>query len=72
MSKRKEDLGGEVVIDLMTMDEAAHYLRVTLDTLRAWKKRKLLAYYKIGGRYMFKKKDIDSFVEGCRVEACKR
>lgn len=61
--------------DLMTLDEAADYLRVNRQTLRDWVWRKrLIPYYSIGatgrrGKPMVRKADLDKFVESRLVPA---
>jgi excisionase family DNA binding protein len=56
--------------ELLTPDEAAAYLRVSLDELRDLRLRKRLAFVKFGYRSVrFRKEDLESFVKRYRVAA---
>ena len=52
----------------LTRDQAAEYLEVTPGTLKVWattKKRKL-PFYKPSGRALYKKSDLDKYIESTR------
>lgn len=49
--------------DLLKIQEAAEYLRLTVPTLRKWRFEGRLPIYKIGRTIRFSKKDLDSLIE---------
>ena len=55
--------------NLMTRVEAAKYLGLTVHTLAAWATETplRLPMIKMGSRVMYKKSDLDSFVESSRI-----
>lgn len=54
---------------LMTIYEAAEYLNLTDRTLRQWKHYgRGPAFYKLGGKLMYRKQDIDDWIETNRHE----
>lgn len=56
--------------ELVTTDEAAAYLKVSHDEVRDLRRRKRLAYVKLGYRTIrFRQQDLDAFVERNRVTA---
>ena len=56
--------------ELLTPDEAAACLKVSLDELRDLRLRKRLAFVKFGYRSVrFKREDLESFVKRYRVAA---
>jgi len=65
--------GGEGVgfrIRNNTAKEAAAYLGITLRELKGLRARKALPFYRIGHRTVtYNPKDLDAFLENCRVEA---
>lgn len=48
---------------LLNLKEAACYLHVAPDTLRMWKRERRISCYKMGSLLMFKKEDLDEFIE---------
>jgi len=54
---------------LMTREEAAKYLGLTVATLAAWATETpaRIAMIKMGSRVMYKKTDLDAFIESSRV-----
>jgi excisionase family DNA binding protein len=55
----------------MTRDELADYFRISKHTLNHWASCGMkgnLPYYKIGGTILYKKEDIDKFIEESKVE----
>ena len=61
MSERKSDL--------LTIDEAAAYLRTPKATLYGWVRTGKLASYKLGTHLLFKQSDLDAFMESRRRPA---
>ena len=56
--------------DLWTPDKAADYLGTARQTLAKWRCLKLgPAYYRLGGRILYRKEDLDAFIAGSRVDA---
>jgi hypothetical protein len=56
--------------DLWTPDKAADYLGTARQTLAKWRCLKIgPAYYRIGGRILYLKEDLDAFIAGSRVDA---
>jgi excisionase family DNA binding protein len=51
------------------VSDSARFLGVKETTIRAWVAQKRLPYYKLGRRVLFDIKDLQKFVEACRVEA---
>ncbi len=49
--------------DLMRLEDAARYLNVNVVTMRNLQRFRKLPFAKIGGKIMFRQKDIDAFVE---------
>jgi excisionase family DNA binding protein len=50
--------------DFLTLDEAAAYLRVHPDTVKAAIRRKQLAGVKIGHQWRIWRKDLEAYVHG--------
>lgn len=51
-----------------TTEECAAILKVSPKTLETWRSRgKGPKYYKVGGRVLYKKSDIEAFIEGSLV-----
>ncbi|MEM7104871.1 MAG: helix-turn-helix domain-containing protein [Bacteroidota bacterium] len=44
--------------ELLTVNEVADLFGVTAVTIHSWKKKKILAFHRIGGRVRFKKSEI--------------
>ena len=56
---------------LITTDEAAKYLRISLTTLARWrmaKHRHGPPYYKLGAMVVYKEKELNDWVESQRVK----
>jgi helix-turn-helix protein len=63
---RPRAIGGR---DLRTPVESAKYLRRAVQTLAKWRCEGVgPTYYKIGGRVLYLKDDLDSFIAGGRVD----
>lgn len=56
-------------MQLMTRDEAAQQLRVSVISLDRLRKAGKIPHRKIGGRVFFGSNDISDFLEACRVSA---
>jgi len=52
---------------LMTKREVAAYFKVTSRTVDAWMTRHLIPYCKIGRTVRFRRKDIESHLDRCRI-----
>lgn len=62
--------GAVIRIRNITAKEAAAYLGITLRELKGLRARKALPFYRIGHRTVtYSPKDLDTFLEKCRVEA---
>ena len=66
---KRNILNGVVIIDgeaMMTTREVAQLLKVHINTVRRWGNDGLLKMYRVGprGDRRFKKKDINTFVNG--------
>jgi excisionase family DNA binding protein len=57
--------------ELLTPDEAAEYLRVKPQTLAVWRttKRYDIAYVRVGARVMYRRSDLDAWLESRTVGA---
>jgi excisionase family DNA binding protein len=53
----------DVTSALMNTDEAAHYLRLSVHTVRAWSREGKLKTVKLGRLLRFRLADLDDFVE---------
>jgi len=71
MSKRKESLDSKIESGLMTSAEAGSYLRCNTDTLRVLVREKQIGHYKLGHRYMFRKEDLDAYINSNRIDPVK-
>ena len=58
-------------MDLMTRKETAEFLGIPVATLNYWATSYpgKLPYYRIGKRAVYNRKDVEAFVETCKVEA---
>jgi hypothetical protein len=55
--------------DMWLPDKAADYLGTARQTLAKWRCLKVgPSYYRIGGRILYLKQDLDSFIAGSRVD----
>ncbi len=52
---------------LLSVPEAAALLGIKEDTLRHWLADRRLRFYKIGGRTMLKRQDVDTYIEAQAV-----
>jgi excisionase family DNA binding protein len=56
--------------NMLTPDEVAVYLKISLDELRDLRRRKRLAFVQLGYRTIrFRRQDIESFIQRYRVAA---
>lgn len=64
---------GEVVVEtpLMTIAEAAAYLRIKIHTLDTWRstKRVVIPFHRIGRNVVYAKADLDAFLASCKEGA---
>jgi excisionase family DNA binding protein len=56
-------------LELLTLNEAAQALRLTVSTLRQWRLNKRFPFVKVGGRVMVRRKDIADFIEANLIQA---
>ena len=54
---------GFVLTEYMTIEEASIYLGIDKSTLYRWRKEYKLPYKKIGGKIIYRKDDLDTFIE---------
>jgi len=52
----------------LTIDELSQYLGIKKSNLYAKVERKEIPFYRFGRLIMFKKEEVDAFMEKCRVE----
>ena len=55
--------------ELMTLPEAAKFLRVTISTLRSWRLQRRLPFVKLGGKVLLRRSDAENFVAASVVPA---
>ena len=56
--------------EMLTPDEAAAYLKISLEEIRELRSRKRLAFVKLGYRTIrFRQQDLEAFIQRCRVSA---
>ncbi|MCI0662200.1 MAG: helix-turn-helix domain-containing protein [Acidobacteria bacterium] len=59
-------------MELMTPQEVAKLTGLSLDTLSHWRsKKKNIPYLKVGRCVMYDKRDVEGYLERCRVEVSK-
>ena len=54
--------------DILLITEAARYLRISVVTLRRYCGERLVIHYKLKGRIVFRKADLEKFLDSKRVE----
>lgn len=55
--------------DYLTEQDVANRFRVSVSTVKSWRRRSLgPVYYKIGGAVRYKPEDVDSYEVSARVE----
>lgn len=52
---------------ILTISEAADYIKLAKGTLYQYIHYGKIPHYKIGNRVMFKKEDLDDFIEKCFI-----
>lgn len=55
-------------VGFMTVQQAATFLGISVDTVYSWSMQKRLPYYKAGRLNRYKKSDLLNFMESLRVE----
>lgn len=54
---------------LLAEQEAADLLHAKKQTMRAWRvRRKGPPFYKLNGRILYKREDLEKWIEGCRID----
>jgi len=64
-----QQLSSERGSDLLTVTEAAMFLRLKTSTIRAWILRRKVNYIKLGGRVFVRRSDLEALVETSVVPA---
>jgi excisionase family DNA binding protein len=59
---RRDFVRGSLKIEWLDTDEAADYLRLSVNALRIRIHRKQIMAYKLGSRLRFKKSDLDNYM----------
>jgi excisionase family DNA binding protein len=54
--------------ELLTTREAAEYLAMHIGTVQAWARDGRIPTVRVGGRWKFRKADLDEWIDGRRVE----
>ena len=57
---------------LLTLQEAADYLKIAPGTLKNWVSARRIAYVKVGSLTRFEQRDLDQFVLDNRVDVVNR
>lgn len=55
--------------DLLSVEEAAEYLRISRHTLRTWISNKKVTYVKLGRRTLFRREDLDKLIVDSVIDA---
>ncbi len=53
---------------LLSVEEAAGFLRLSKHTIRAWISQRKLPFVKLGGRVLFRQDDLNSFINSNLVK----
>jgi excisionase family DNA binding protein len=59
-------------IDLLILREAAEKARIKLSTMRSWRAQRRLPFYKLGGRVLVSRADLEQFIAASRIPAVER
>jgi excisionase family DNA binding protein len=59
----------EQLRELLTVREAADFLRVKVSTIRAWILQRRVVYVKVGGRVLLRRSDLEKLIESGIVPA---
>ncbi len=57
------------MVELVTFEEAAKELRLSIYTLRAWCHQNRMPFIRLGRRVLLRREDLEQFVNKNRVEA---
>ncbi len=57
--------------ELVTLPEASKILRVKVSTLRAWRAQRRLPFFKVGGKLLLKRSDVQRFIDAGLIPARK-
>ena len=55
--------------ELLTVVETAKVLRISQGTVRAWVLVRKIPYVKLGSRVLFRRAELDAFIQRCTVPA---
>ena len=68
-SNYEVDMRQEQLRELLTVREAADFLRVKVSTIRAWILQRRVVYVKVGGRVLLRRSDLEKLIESGIVPA---
>ncbi|MFL5626416.1 MAG: helix-turn-helix domain-containing protein [Ktedonobacteraceae bacterium] len=63
----KKAWGGNLSTELLTVEQVADILHVTVDTVRIYIRNKELPAFKVGRSYLVRRGDVDRFLEKRRT-----
>ena len=55
--------------EILIIQEAAEYLRVSVTTLRRYAYERRVTHYKLKGRIIFRKADLEKFLDTRKIES---
>ena len=55
--------------EILIIQEAAEYLRVSVTTLRRYAYERRVTHYKLKGRVIFRKADLEKFLDTRKIES---
>ena len=70
-SNNKIQTKGDHDNDLVSLEKAAKFIKMSKSFLKSVKNRNEIPYYQLGGSIRFKISDLKQFIESCRVEGRK-
>ena len=53
---------------LLSINDAADYLNLSVHTLRNWIYQRKIGFIKLGGKILFRKDDLDRHITSCFIE----
>jgi len=60
------------MLNLLSLEEGAKELKISIHTLRSWTYQKRLPIVKLGRRVLMKREDLEAFVNKSVIEASER
>ena len=55
--------------EILIIQEAAEYLRISVTTLRRYAYERRVTHYKLKGRIIFRKADLEKFLDARKIES---